>query len=160
MWDLSIMRESIPFIQILIKYILLFILNNKLRIHLPFREKVNGMDSFDCYLDNSFKILMPYAAHVNDNTKEIFYVNRFYKYLGYKESDLKYIQYPDMHPFVLIHFYTHNYEGYPLNSKELMDSYKKQLLIFKDYKVIFSPEDPYKYNNPILLWNDVLKKNK
>lgn len=121
-----------------------------------FNPKIDVLYSIET--DALFRILMPYAIHINESKKEIFYVNRDYKYLGYQNSTIKYIEYPEMEGFVLINLYDHSYNGYPLNSKELIDNYRKRLEMLKDYKVIFSPEDPYKYKDPLLLLEKFLTK--
>ena len=119
---------------------------------------MNINSSYSIEKDTEFKILLPYSVYINEKKKEIFYVNRDYKYLGYQSPTIRYIQYPEIEGFILITLYDHSYNGYPLNSKELMNNYRKRLETLKEYTVIFSPEDPYKYNDPILLLDEFLSK--
>lgn len=91
-----------------------------------------------------FRQYMPYMVHYCVTTRQVYYVNRYYKPLGRPSSD--WVQYPEVSTFQTIHVW-HPTE-IPLTDEQLK-MYFLRLTTFKGYEVIFSPNDQLKIADPI-----------
>lgn len=102
------------------------------------------MDQLPIEVVYRFRQFMPYMVYYCTEKRQVFFVNRCYKPLGWPDDS--WVEYPDVEGFRTLHLWHPTEMPITENDHEM---YRRRLVSFSDYKVIFSPQDKLRIEKPL-----------